>query len=180
MQTAVRRLRKELNSSAREAGFSLSTAYQLDPSCVLLRMLKRGKAGDLAALASAARKKGDARMLKLLAARGADPDRAVPAASVQALQREWKPIAEEGELHDEMRALELRMQKSTVRATVDALRKKVPGRRDRAAVVACYLAQMELYILLTKILQVVHKVVVVTFFHIIAIHHLRRNIHQLA
>jgi len=136
MQAAARRLRKELNASARESGFSLCTAYGLDPSSVTLRMLRRGKAGDLAALATAARRAGDERMLKLLAARNADPDKAVKADSVQALQRSWQPLAEEGEAVDEVRALELQLQQATVRATVAALRKRLPSRTDRAALVA--------------------------------------------
>jgi hypothetical protein len=76
MQTIIRRLRKELSASARDQGFALSTEYTLNPTTITLKMLKRGKTGDLQLLQHLAKKAGDTRMLQLLARRNRDLGRA--------------------------------------------------------------------------------------------------------
>jgi len=92
MQTVIRRLRKEMSAHAREQGFALCTQYTLDPTSVSLKMLKRGKVGDLQMLRRLAGKAGDTRLLQLLAKRNAETGRAQPFNSVGEMMRGWIPL----------------------------------------------------------------------------------------
>jgi hypothetical protein len=148
MQTIIRRLRKELSASARDQGFALSTEYTLNPTTITLKMLKRGKTGDLQLLQHLAKKAGDTRMLQLLARRNRDLGRAQPYDSIAALMRNWTPLnlqlesSAEGE-PDELAALDRELQQGALLATIERLHRRLPQppqqeeRQQRTVTVAC-------------------------------------------
>jgi len=148
IQTIIRRLRKELSASARDQGFALSTEYTLNPTTITLKMLKRGKTGDLQLLQHLAKKAGDTRMLQLLARRNRDLGRAQPYDSIAALMRNWTPLnlqqesSAEGE-PDELAALDRELQQGALLATIERLHRRLPQppqqeeRQQRTVTVAC-------------------------------------------
>ena len=69
LQTIIRKLRQGLNSYAREHGHLLSDQFGLNPDHLCSRHVNAGKAADLSNLARLASKKGDARILRLIALR---------------------------------------------------------------------------------------------------------------
>ena len=145
LQTHIRRLRKELNASARQQGFALCTLYSLDPAAVSLRALRRGKAGDLSMLKKLATKAGDTRVLSLFAKRNIDEGKATPYESIGHMMREWKPLdlRQPPAECDELVSLDRALQRAAVAATLDKLRRRLPrlsGDAERRAVtmtVAC-------------------------------------------
>jgi len=148
MQTIIRRLRKELSASARNQGFALSTEYTLNPTTITIKMLKRGKTGDLQLLRHLATKAGDTRMLQLLARRNREVGGAQPYDSIAALMRDWTPLnlqqegSAEGE-PDELAALDRELQQGSLLATIARLHLRLPPppqqeeRQQRTVTVAC-------------------------------------------
>jgi hypothetical protein len=136
MQTAVRKLRQELNTAARAQGFWLLDLYSTDPGLVTMRLLRQGKRGDVARMQARASADRNTRILGLLAKRALDPAKATAAESVLHMQRSWKSIAPSAVADaetDENARLDFQLQEAQVRATVDLLAKKVPSSCDALA-----------------------------------------------
>jgi len=123
LQTSIRRLRKKLNSSSRDQGFSLCTSFTMDPASITLEMVKGGKEGDVQRLSALASKATNNVIVKLIANRYADCRKAVPMTSVNQLHSTWMDADCEG---DELARLLLSIQYATVKATIDILRSKIP------------------------------------------------------
>ena len=129
LQTSIRRLRKKLNASSREQGFSLCSSFGMDPSSITLGMIKTAKHGDVDRLKTLATKSKNEPVMRLIANRYADPSKAVPASSMRALRNQWIRIASKDNTideDDELINLQLQMQEATVKATIELLRSKVP------------------------------------------------------
>jgi len=122
IQTSIRRLRKKLNSSSRDQGFSLCTSFTMDPASITLGMVKGGKEGDVKGLSALASKAQNSCIIKLIANRYADCTKAVPMTSVNQLHSIW--MNEDCE-DDELTRLLLKIQYATVKATIDFLRSKI-------------------------------------------------------
>ena len=148
LQTIIRKRRQQLNSASRSLGFSLCQSFFMDPTTITYRMVCRAKAGDLQRLEKLAKKKRDARVLRLIAKRGLSADKAVPALSVQTLIEQFEAAKEAGWLTDdlasllpatgaadgaereasddaELVSLERQLLLQTVKATIGVLRQKV-------------------------------------------------------
>lgn len=136
MQTTIRRLRKELNDSARANGFSLYTSFRMDPSTINLPMLKKGKEGDVVMIRNLAAKAHNNKVLTLIGARMTDPEKAIATSSISSLMHSWIPLNKEDTSMDdqekEMNELQLKIQEATVRATIEKLRKAMPKSKDAA------------------------------------------------
>ena len=138
LQTSIRRFRKELNQSSRKRGFSLCTSYSMEPSSITLSMVKRGRVGDVTSLQRLASKKGDDKIMKLIANRSADPSKAIPMSSVRELCSNWIPlesVTKNDDGNDELMALQLKIQEAKVRATIKLLESKIPSESSKKDVV---------------------------------------------
>jgi len=123
LQTSIRRLRKTLNSSSRDQGFSLCTSFTMDPASITFGMVKAGKEGDVQGLSALASKAQNSGIVKLIANRYVDCKKAVPMSSVNQLHSTW--INEDCKGDGELAKLLLEIQHATVKATVDLLRSKI-------------------------------------------------------
>jgi len=136
LQTSIRRLRKKLNASSRDQGFSLCTSFTMDPASITLGMIKGGKAGDFQRLSTLASKAKDIRMMKLISNVYADPKKAVPISSLSQFHSAWIDVNSEV---DEVIKLQLKVQYATVKATINLLRTKIPAQlagNDRKKIIA--------------------------------------------
>lgn len=132
VQMNARKQRQLLNNHARNEGFLVSSSYQLDKSSLTLRHIRRAKVGDLSLLKKLASKNKDSRVLSLIAKRNMNPDKATSIESIQELASGWMDIHKDyGD--DEVAALELAMQTSTLQATLT----KLKSQATRPALVTC-------------------------------------------
>ena len=133
MQTIIRRLRKTLNSYAREQGFMLTDQFHLDTNRLNIGMVNKGKAGDISTLTTQAKKKENERVLKMINLRfAANPSKITRFGSVDELCRVWEP---EFRLDDELQVLERGISVARLRASVAYLRKLFHGSSKQQAVV---------------------------------------------
>jgi hypothetical protein len=141
LQTSIRRKRQKLNASSREQGFSLCTSFEMDPTSITLEMIKSAKHGDVTKLQLIAAKARNITVTGLIANRFSDPSKAIPASCILALKHSWIRIARDKDdvdddaagitprvVDDELTTLRIQMQEATVKATIDALRKKIPNK----------------------------------------------------
>jgi len=134
-QTLIRRSRKQLNSSSRAQGFSLWTAFTIDPASITHRMIKGGKDGDVQKLLHLASKARDTRIMGLISNRYSDPSKAVPISSLSQLQSTWIDVDCEV---NEFSKVQLEIQNAVVKATIDVLQSKItkPTDTDRKHIIA--------------------------------------------
>lgn len=125
VQTSVRRFRQKLNKSSRDQGFALCSSYSMDPKAITLSMVKRGREGDVMTLQKLAKRKLDNNTMQLISNRFSDPSKAVAIQSFRDLCTNW--IALDDKSHDdEMKQLQLDIQKASVKATIKLLTSKLP------------------------------------------------------
>ena len=128
LQTAIRRMRKKLNASARDQGFSLCTSFKMNPDTISADMIKTAKHGDLKRLRELATKAQNKTILWKLA-----NGKAVPVSSIQELRSSW--IHKNDKELDELLRLRLQMQENTLNETIQALRKKVPTENSKGNII---------------------------------------------
>ena len=135
MQTSIRRLRKTLNKSSREQGFSLCTSYQMDPSTIDFDMIRTGKEGDVQKLLRLATKQSDVRTIGLVSNRFTDPLKAVPMSSIADMKRNWIPLGNDKEDTEdvELKSLKLKCQEASIIATIKTLSERMKAPKDSDA-----------------------------------------------
>jgi hypothetical protein len=130
LQTAIRRMRKKLNASSRDQGFSLCTSFKMNPDTISADMIKTAKHGDLKRLRELATKAQNKTILWKLA-----NGKAVPVSSIPELRSSWVRIDKNDEELDDFLRLRLQMQENTVNETIQALRKKIPTENSKGDII---------------------------------------------
>lgn len=145
IQTTTRRLRKELNDSARENGFSLYTSFRMG-STITLSMLKKGKENDVAMVQKLASKARNHEIMKMIGARMMDPKKAIAVESISKLIGSWIPLNKTYTVEKqekEMMDLQLQIQEATVRATIEQLRNAIPKSKDASTNAVTIVASLD-------------------------------------